>query len=151
MEKQKEIQRARQWLERYRLISQEVKRLKEIEKRLDIELHSLKSVNWGERLRGGEKRELADRLYKLERARDKLELCEKRKQKIRIQIMTCIANLENPNHREVLLKRYIDLKIYTEIAKEMEYSLQNIYKLHKDAIEQMTEVLRKNNLLKIKE
>lgn len=61
-----------------------------------------------------------------------LQLQEKQK-----RIETMIESLDNPNERVVMRYRYILGMKFEDIAKEMDYSTQHVYYIHKEAIEKI--------------
>ncbi|MCQ2530296.1 MAG: DUF1492 domain-containing protein [Lachnospiraceae bacterium] len=76
-------------------------------------------------------------MFKLEEKRAELvkkimQLEEKQK-----QIELLIESLENPSERVVMRYRYILGLKFEDIAKEMDYSVQHVYYIHKEAIEKI--------------
>lgn len=61
-----------------------------------------------------------------------IQLEEKQK-----QIETMIESLENPNERVVMRYRYIIGLKFEDIAKEMDYSVERIYYIHREALNKL--------------
>lgn len=55
-----------------------------------------------------------------------------------IEIDKAIHSVENANQREVLERRYLLYQKWEQIADEMHYSLDNVYKLHGKALQKIT-------------
>lgn len=51
-----------------------------------------------------------------------------------------IHQLSNPNHIELLFKRYVECKTWEQIADEMHYTLRWVYSLHGSALQEFTTV-----------
>lgn len=50
------------------------------------------------------------------------------------EIITAINGVENPEFKTLLEKRYLCFESWEKIAVDMNYSIDNIYKLHKKAL-----------------
>lgn len=62
--------------------------------------------------------------------KNRIEMSERK----RLEIQDAIACLKDPVCRRVLLHRYIDGMAFSQIAKQMNYSEQHIYRLHQRAL-----------------
>lgn len=60
-----------------------------------------------------------------------------------VDIVNLIAALENPNHRRVLYKKYVQLKPWGRIAFEMGYTYRGVINLHDKAVEKVAEKMEK--------
>ena len=56
---------------------------------------------------------------------------------LRHKIIGEINQLSDPAHIELLFKRYVEYKTWEQIAVDMGYSLQNVYKLHSKALKNL--------------
>lgn len=61
-----------------------------------------------------------------------------------VDIINMIAMIENPNHRRVLYKKYIQLKSWGRIAFEMGYTYRGIINLHDKAVVKVAEKMEEN-------
>ena len=59
-----------------------------------------------------------------------IRLCE-----LKVEIGHAVDAVENVNHRLVLSKKYILMKTMEQIAEDMGYSVQHIYRIHEKALE----------------
>ncbi|MBQ6944441.1 MAG: hypothetical protein IJN43_08945 [Ruminococcus sp.] len=62
---------------------------------------------------------------------------EKELETLKSVFHTEISNIANPEYRDILIKRYLEFKVWNIIAAEMGYSTQHIYRLHTKAIEKL--------------
>ncbi len=67
-----------------------------------------------------------------------MQLEEKQK-----QIETMIESLENPNERVVMRYRYIIGLKFEDIASEMDYSVERIYYIHREALNKLKDDSKK--------
>lgn len=58
-------------------------------------------------------------------------------EKSKDEIVSAINELENPDHRQVLTMRYIDGLEFIEIAQELGYSLDWVWRLHRAALKKV--------------
>lgn len=56
---------------------------------------------------------------------------------LKIDIMRCIDDIEEPEYRLVLTLRYVNLYQWDSIADFMHYSLKHIYRIHKRALSRL--------------
>lgn len=61
-----------------------------------------------------------------------------------VDIVNMIAMVENPNHRRVLYKKYIQMKSWGRIAFEMGYTYRGIINLHDKAVKKFGEKMEEN-------
>lgn len=61
-----------------------------------------------------------------------------------VDIVNMIAMIENPNHRRVLYKKYVQLKSWGRIAFEMGYTYRGIINLHDKAVIKVGEKIEEN-------
>lgn len=61
---------------------------------------------------------------------------------IKQSIHECISSVDNLDERLLLKLRYVDLKSWEEISDEMGYSLQHVFRLHKEAIKSVENAKR---------
>lgn len=57
--------------------------------------------------------------------------------KLRLAIGAIINNIQNDKYRYLLSSRYIDGKKWDDIADEMNYSVMQIWRMHKEALNQI--------------
>lgn len=58
------------------------------------------------------------------------------------EIMQAIKKIETFDHRIVLEKRYLGFKKWEEIAVEMNYSIQHVYRLHGQGLQKIQQFLK---------
>ncbi|WP_027868884.1 hypothetical protein [Eubacterium sp. AB3007] len=56
---------------------------------------------------------------------------------LKAEIMTVVSEVENPEQRIVLEKRYLEFKKWEVIASEMHRSLRSVYRLHGEALKKV--------------
>lgn len=61
---------------------------------------------------------------------------------IKQEVIKVISKLDNPRHRVVLHKRYVDFMTWEAIACEMGYTFQHIHRLHGDALLSIGKILK---------
>ncbi|MCZ9313172.1 MAG: sigma factor-like helix-turn-helix DNA-binding protein [Methanocorpusculum sp.] len=66
---------------------------------------------------------------------EELEADKNRMKTVFLEISRAIDQMENANHILVLSKRYLLMKTWEQIANEMNYSVMQIHRIHKDALE----------------
>ena len=69
---------------------------------------------------------------------EELEQDKKRMKDLFIEISRTIDKLDNVNEMLVLSKRYLLMKSWEEIADEMNYSLSQIFRMHKEALKDIS-------------
>lgn len=62
------------------------------------------------------------------------------------EIMLVISQVENHEQQTLLELRYISFKTWEQIAVEMNYGIDNIYKLHKKALASANQILLYSSL-----
>lgn len=62
---------------------------------------------------------------------------------LRSEVVAMIAQIDNPEERQVLYRRYVESKTWEDIAAEMIYSIGWIYKIHKNALASFDKILKK--------
>lgn len=60
---------------------------------------------------------------------------------LRSEAMEYLDKLENPNHYQVLYKRYMVGLEWEEIAEDLHYTYRHVHKLHSDALVKFQEIL----------
>jgi len=58
------------------------------------------------------------------------------------EIVSVIKQIENPEYQTLLELRYLCFKVWEQIAVDMTYSIQNVYKLHDRALASASEFLK---------
>lgn len=64
-------------------------------------------------------------------------IAEKELETLKSVFRTEISNIDNPEYRDILTKRYLEFKVWNIIAAEMGYSIQHIYFLHNKALDKI--------------
>lgn len=54
------------------------------------------------------------------------------------EIMQVVKAVQNPEHQTLLELRYLCFKSWEEVAEELGYNVRHIYRLHDEAVEQIT-------------
>lgn len=62
---------------------------------------------------------------------------------LRFRIYQIINLLEDGNKRVLLMKRYVNMMTWEEIAEDMDYSVMNCHRLHKKALKELGGLLHK--------
>lgn len=73
---------------------------------------------------------------------DKYEAKKDELVKMRYEITDTIMTLKGRYQQEVLFKRYVELKRWRRIASELNLSISMTYNVHKDALQEIDEVLK---------
>lgn len=74
-------------------------------------------------------------LDKYERKRDELI-------KARYEVVDRILTLRGPYQQEILFKRYVELKRWNRIAREMNLSERMVFNVHREALQKISETLQ---------
>ncbi len=61
-------------------------------------------------------------------------VAEKELETLKSVFRTEIANIDSPEYRDILTKRYLEFKVWNIIAAEMGYSEQSCYRIHREAL-----------------
>lgn len=61
---------------------------------------------------------------------------------LRFRIYQIINLLEDGTKRVLMMKRYVNMMTWEDIAEDMEYSVMNCHRLHKKALRELAEILR---------
>ena len=54
------------------------------------------------------------------------------------EIMQVVKSVQNPEHQTLLELRYLCFKSWEDVAEELGYNVRHIYRLHDEAVEQIT-------------
>ena len=81
---------------------------------------------------------IPDTLAKIIEYEEQTKRLTKRYIELYNEIEKAIKNIQSPTCREVLERRYLLYQKWTDIADEMHYSLENVYKLHGKALQKIT-------------
>lgn len=54
------------------------------------------------------------------------------------EIMQVVKAVQNPEHQTLLELRYLCFKSWEDVAEELGYNVRHIYRLHDEAVEQIT-------------
>ena len=54
------------------------------------------------------------------------------------KIISAIDSVDNPDYRKVLMLRHVDCLFFHEIAKRLNYSLPGVYKIYRQALDQLS-------------
>ena len=57
------------------------------------------------------------------------------------EIVSVIKQIENPEYQTLLELRYLCFKVWEQIAVDLKYSIQNVYKIHDRALISVSEIL----------
>ena len=57
---------------------------------------------------------------------------------LKSEIMHVIKDVRNPEHQTLLELRYLCFKSWEYVAEQMGYNVRHIYRLHEEAVEQIT-------------
>ena len=115
-------------------LKREIEHDKKILEELKSNLDGLQAIKLSEKVQGGLIKDdsgIVNKMNKIiEMEKDLNELCN-----FQIKLSGAIDKLENTNERAVLRLRYILNQTWEEIAEKMGYSLMNIHRVHKKALE----------------
>ena len=129
-----EDQAKKQWLNRYKLIGEEIKRLEEEKQRwFEIATKRNQVITGMPHGNNGEnKSQIAlDKIWEIE-----VEIDKKIDQQInaRKEIERAIVSIPDEVQRIIMLHHYIDAMTFQETAEEMHYSERHVLRLYKDAL-----------------
>ncbi len=68
---------------------------------------------------------------------------EELEKQARAEVALLFSLLEDPRYINVLVRRYVELKNFDEIALEFSFSKQHIFRLHKAGLEEAEKIYRK--------
>ena len=114
----------KEYLKKGYRINLEIETKKEVLEELKSNLDGLQAIKLTEKVQGGPIKDDSGIVNK-----DLNELCN-----FQIKLSGAIDKLENTNERAVLRLRYILNQTWEEIAEKMGYSLMNIHRVHKKAL-----------------
>lgn len=124
----------KEYLKKGYRINLEIETKKEVLEELKSNLDGLQAIKLSEKVQGGLIKDdsgIVNKMNKIiEMEKDLNELCN-----FQIKLSGAIDKLENTNERAVLRLRYILNQTWEEIAEKMGYSLMNIHRVHKKALE----------------
>ena len=81
-------------------------------------------------------------IIQLTMLKDELEEQQKNSLELKSEIMATIDKLENANYISVLYGRYIHFKSFYEISEDMNYSVDWVKTLHRNALNEVEEILK---------
>ena len=111
-------------------------------KSLEEQIHSLREIEQSAKIShlsdmpkgGSNKRDLSDYIVELEELIKKITCLRQEKEKRRLEIEKCIANMEDGLECDILRKRYIEFKHWEQICVEIGYSWRQTHRLHSNAL-----------------
>lgn len=128
---------AKEYLNQARLLDMEIKSyLKELEN-LNTLASGVKGIRYDiERVDGTKSSEapFIKYLYKIGELEILIEKEVNRLLDLRNEISLVIADIDNTTYQIILRSRYLSCKTWQEIADELFYGIDNIYKLHREAL-----------------
>lgn len=128
---------AKEYLNRIRFISSEL-RIKELElQQLEADLYAIQSVDTSkDRIDGGTPISLADKVARIRDMQLKINNEWDQLLTMRKQAREKIMQLEDGRYRAVLTERYLNNKRWEQIAVDMNYTYRNVLTIHGKALKQ---------------
>lgn len=135
VKEQNEIKK--EFLRGYKRISNRIKTLENQREEYRQEIESAKAVEYSDMPKGHKQTDLSDYIVRLEKLEERIQTKLDEKKMEKLEIESCIATIENDIENEILYKRYIELKEWPDIAKEIGYSETQTYRYHGYALKSM--------------
>lgn len=124
-----------------------IRRQNYILKQTERELNEIKSdilaiqaSSLAEHVSGSKNSDIADKYIRLERYMEKVSAEWNRLIDMRLEAKALMQAMPDPMHRAVLYARYINSQRWEDIAVEMGYSWQGVFKLHGRALQSFSKV-----------
>lgn len=93
-----------------------------------------KAIEYSDMPKGNKQSDLSDYIVKLERLEEKVQYKLKEKSREKLDIESNITDIDDDVESDVLYKRYILLMDWEDIAREVGYSIRQIYRYHGRAL-----------------
>lgn len=129
---------AKEYLQQIKILDAKAKNSKDRVESIRESMQRVKAVSYSDtKTRTAQGERMASKLGRLEEleaqaVKDVIELEEEK-----AEMAEKINALSNPLHVRLLYLRYVKLMDWEEIAEEMGYALQHIFRLHKRALQAM--------------
>ncbi|ERT56826.1 DUF1492 domain-containing protein [Megasphaera vaginalis (ex Srinivasan et al. 2021)] len=131
---------AKEYLSRIRRQNQIVKQVEKELAAVKADIVSLKAASLAEKVSGSRHADLADSYIRLEKYFDKVNAEWDVLIDMREEAKTMIRALPDEHQQAVLYARYINCQNWEDIAVEMGYSWQGVFKLHGRALQSFSKV-----------
>lgn len=135
VKEQNEIKK--EFLRGYKRISNRIKTLENQRDEYRQEIESAKAMQYSDMPKGHKQSDLSDYIVRLEGMEERVSLKIEEKKREKLEIESCITDVDNDIESEILYKRYIELKEWPDIAKEIGYSITQTYRYHGYALKDM--------------
>lgn len=135
---------AREYLEEIRSIDLQL-RVKESElEKTRQDIYCLSATDYSkDKISGGRPMDISDKIAKLDALREEINndwgrlIDERKKAKVLIQ------KIRDHRYISVLIERYVNAKEWEQIGNSLDYSVDGLYKLHREAIHKFEKVYSK--------
>lgn len=137
--------KAKEYLQQVNRFEESIEKGGEKLSRLRAKITKVTSSMSGEVVSGSKNPDkMTDTVENIEKTKGKMNSDADEQFSATVDIVNMIAMIENPNHRRVLYKKYIQLKSWGRIAFEMGYTYRGIINLHDKAVVKVAEKLEEN-------
>lgn len=129
-----ENEQKKEYLNQYRNANRKYRLLLEQERGLRLEMQGAKPIEYSDMPKGSGQTDLSTAMAKLDALLSKIEKKKAEMLAIRIDIESCIADMQDGLQGRVLYLRYICLMNWEDICVEIDYSWRQTHRLHSEAL-----------------
>ena len=135
---QKQIERKKKWLKRYRKNVACLERLKMKLSELDERLYNAKTPNYSGMPRGGQPIGIEELLHDKEKLQNRINNISRKCRQCKDEILDEIDRLDDFRYIDILEQYYIDCKCLREIADSTGYHIRHVARLLGDGIKTLS-------------
>ena len=148
----KSTETVKEWLGRYRDAKWECRRLEGEYRDLVESQQSISAIQYSDMPKATDyERDLSGLFVRRDKYIVRIIQARTKMCKIRAEILAEISQIKEPDQRTVLSMRYIQLDGYRymsweDIAAELHYGMDNVFKLHRNALKTLKSKVKSSNL-----
>lgn len=129
-----EIEKKKEYLNSYKLVTRKLVSLREQEKALRCELENPKAMEYSDMPKGNRKTDLSDKMVQLEKLEAKIKQKIEEIISLRTDIEDKVTDMEDGTESDIIRKRYIEFKEWEQICVEVGYGWSNTHRIHSSAL-----------------
>lgn len=129
-----EIEKKKEYLNSYKMVTRKLVSLREQEKALRCELKNPKAIEYSDMPKGNKQSDLSDKMVQLEKLEDKIKHKIEEIILLRTDIEDKVTDMEDGAESDILRKRYIEFKEWEQICIEIGYGWTNTHRIHSSAL-----------------
>lgn len=130
----KEIERKKEYLNSYKKKARKLKSLREQEQTFRIGIENPKAIIYSDMPSSHNQRDQSDNMVELEKVQQKIIKKIDEIIKLRTNIEDKIADMEDGIESDIIRKRYLEFKEWTEISIEIGYCWKQTHRKHSQAL-----------------